>query len=323
MIRTYKKPEEYQISVKDQLLTLTLPPKTCLTKSSAEIMQDGSTLVTLEYDGTGMTKNNVGILDVVLPSSYGLYWPSGGYDQDWNGVDNAVIQAKIDNNYNLMEVDVDYTFKGIVIEYVLLEGKTTFKFTDTVFQGNEQEKTKKEKADVAGVWLEQDSDDPIVLTFKEDGSFEYYASVSHANDYYSQYSVEEDRLTLNLPAPDNSCVVPVPYIVSSLDSERISLKIDFENITVDTSPLCGVEESLEGEYKRLSLTDAQLETARQRLNVPADIEVQFRQGTPQYWDAGERWLVYVGVYDDDSFLAGASFDPFEMEMYTDVYMYSE
>ena len=108
-----------------------------------------------------------------------------------------------------------------------------------------------------------------------------------------------------------------------MDSNRISLKIDFENVTVDTSPLCGMEQSLEGEYKRLSLTDAQLETARQRLNVPADIAVQFTQGTPQYWDAGELWLVYVGIYDDDSFLAGASFDPFEMEMYTDVYMYSE
>lgn len=37
MIRTYKKPEEYQISTKEQLLTLTLPPQTCLTKSSAEM----------------------------------------------------------------------------------------------------------------------------------------------------------------------------------------------------------------------------------------------------------------------------------------------
>ena len=111
-------------------------------------------------------------------------------------------------------------------------------------------------------------------------------------------------------------------IISSIDSNIISLKIDPESITADTSPLCGAEEILEGEYKRLNLTDTQLEEARQRLNVPSDIEVQFTQETPQYWYAGARWLVYVGVYADGKFLAGASFDPLNMEMCTDIYTYS-
>ena len=101
-------------------------------------------------------------------------------------------------------------------------------------------------------------------------------------------------------------------IISSIDSNIISLKIDPESITADTSPLCGAEEILEGEYKRLNLTDTQLEEARQRLNVPSDID----------WYAGARWLVYVGVYADGKFLAGASFDPLNMEMCTDIYTYS-
>ena len=38
-----------------------------------------------------------------------------------------------------------------------------------------------------GIWLQLDSDDPVVLTLKEDMTMQYYNSVSYENVYNSTF----------------------------------------------------------------------------------------------------------------------------------------
>ena len=84
-----------------------------------------------------------------------------------------------------------------------------------------------------------------------------------------------------------------------------------------------METQIAGRYRRLDLTEKQLETASKNLKVPEDLQTEITQNTPYYWSAGERWLVSVKIYAGGEFVAGASFDPFTMEMCTDIYIYSE
>lgn len=177
-------------------------------------------------------------------------------------------------------------------------------------------------ADPAGIWLQQDSSDPMLLNLGEDGTVEYYASFSRENDYTSQYIVNGKMMTLNLVSADNSGVIPVLYDIADLSDTEMTLTLDLANSNGNMEALYGMEKLMEGRYRRLNLTEKQLKAAREILKVPENLQAEITQNVPYYWSAGERWLVYVKITVNGEFAAGASFDPLTMEMCTDIYRYS-
>lgn len=47
------------------------------------------------------------------------------------------------------------------------------------------------RKDLEGSWLQTDSEDPMLLILRSDGSMEYYNTVSRSNEYSSKYSQKE------------------------------------------------------------------------------------------------------------------------------------
>ena len=54
------------------------------------------------------------------------------------------------------------------------------------------------RKDLEGSWLQTDSEDPMLLILRSDGSMEYYNTVSRSNEYSSKYSQKGGSLCLNL-----------------------------------------------------------------------------------------------------------------------------
>lgn len=72
-----------------------------------------------------------------------------------------------------------------------------------------------------------------------------------------------------------------------------------------------------------SFTEEQLDTIRQMLRIPENLDTTVTQSAPSYWDAGERWLIQVTFYNSEGvMIAGAAFDQQTMEMCRNIYMYS-
>lgn len=324
--KTYTKPVSGQYTLQDPLLTLNMPLAAYITEMSAADQEDGSVRLTLDFDGSKMNAFTCGILNTVLPDGFRIYWSPNEAYADQDGILSARIEAEIDAFYNLKEIKVTYSLNGGIQDFTRLDGVTTITLCDIVpGEGSgEAASNPTETADAspAGIWLQQDSADPIFLNLGEDGSLEYYASFSRANDYASQYTVSGERVTLNLVAMDNSGVIPVSYDITGLDDSEMTLSLNADPAD-SREALYGMETQIAGRYRRLDLTEKQLETASKNLKVPEDLQTEITQNTPYYWSAGERWLVSVKIYAGGEFVAGASFDPFTMEMCTDIYIYSE
>ncbi len=176
-----------------------------------------------------------------------------------------------------------------------------------------------------GTWLQLDSDDPVVLTLKEDRTLQYYNSISYENVYNSTFEWNKG-LQLNLLGLATLDMVPVPYrieIDETKNPSQMTLAIDSTQSLPDTTKLYGMEKVLEGTYERLSFSNEQLEAIKSSLGVPGGIEVEIIQNVPYYWEAGERWLTQVDIYDkNNQYLAGAAFDSKTMEICKNIYMYA-
>lgn len=176
-----------------------------------------------------------------------------------------------------------------------------------------------------GSWLQLDSDDPVVLTLKEDMTLQYYNSISYENVYNSTFEWN-NGLYLNLLNITDMNVTSVPYQVEVNETKnplQMILTVDNTEDFPDTTQLYGMEKILEGTYERISFSNEQLEAIKTKLGVPADMEVHIIQNPPYFWDAGQCWLVQVDIYDkNNQYLAGAAFDSKTMEMCKDIYMYA-
>lgn len=155
---------------------------------------------------------------------------------------------------------------------------------------------------------------------------QYYATLSHESDYSGTYDWKESVLSMNLVNLDNSGTTSVPYLVDYTDNEdgtAFTLAIDTKNNTESVDALYGMEEILEGSYKRLSLSDEQLTDVETQLGVPEDIETSVEQAPPQYWSSGQCWIVTVNIYDtDNTVIASAGVDPLTNELCRDILQYS-
>lgn len=176
-----------------------------------------------------------------------------------------------------------------------------------------------------GSWLQLDSDDPVVLTLKEDMTLQYYNSISYENVYNSTFEWN-NGLYLNLLNITDMNATSVPYQVEVNETKnplQMILTVDNTEDFPDTTQLYGMEKILEGTYERISFSNEQLEAIKTKLGVPADMEVHIIQNPPYFWDAGQCWLVQVDIYDkNNQYLAGAAFDSKTMEMCKDIYMYA-
>lgn len=106
---------------------------------------------------------------------------------------------------------------------------------------------------LVGNWLQTDSNDPMMLTLGNDGSIQYYATVSNENEYTSTFSWD-GTLWLNLVRIDNYSTISVPYQVSLNQEEnsiQMTLSLDKEKSNEDVAPLYGMESILEGTYQKI------------------------------------------------------------------------
>lgn len=323
MTKHYTSPYNADYTVSESPIDLTMPFVAHISASSVEYQEDNTAVITLQYDGSLMNKYTCGMISGVLPDGYRIYWSPNEEYADMDGIISATIQAKVDENYNPVSIEVSYALNGAVQDIARMEGTTTFTFSnivrsDTAASSPEAE----EKVDVTGVWLQTDKQDPMFLSLDENGTLKYYASFSRESDYKSKYTIEGNTLWLNLVALDVSDVVSVPYTVSPSGDDEITLTADTQNIEGDIALLDGMEKLMEGNYRRLSFTQEQLETAKELLGVPKNANTEVTQEEPYYWSAGECWVVCVGVYENGEYVAGANFNPWTMEMCNSIYMYA-
>lgn len=176
-----------------------------------------------------------------------------------------------------------------------------------------------------GSWIQLDSDDPVVLTLNDDMTMQYYNSVSYENVYNSTFE-RNQGLQLNLLSLTNMNIISVPYRIEMNEAKnppQMILTIDNAQVLPDTTQLYGMEKILEGTYEKISFSKESLETIKINLGVPEDMDVGITQSPPYYWDAGQRWLVQVDIYDkNNQYLAGAAFDAKTTEICKNIYMYS-
>ena len=177
------------------------------------------------------------------------------------------------------------------------------------------------RKDLEGSWLQTDSEDPMLLILRSDGSMEYYNTVSRSNEYSSKYSQKGGSLCLNLVNLDISGVTEVPY-KAEVSEDRKSLTLSLSDPAEEYSKLYGMEKNLEGTYQRLSFTQEELDTIKADLGVPDDLEVTVTQSEPYYWSAGGCWLVSVDIKQGEQWVAGASINPMTMEAVRDILRYS-
>lgn len=204
-----------------------------------------------------------------------------------------------------------------------VNGEAAFLAENTNENSNENSEEANDK--LYGIWLQLDSDDPVVLTLKEDMTMQYYNSVSYENVYNSTFEWN-NGLYLNLLNITDMNATSVPYQVEVNETKnplQMILTVDNTEDFPDTTQLYGMEKILEGTYERISFSNEQLEAIKTKLGVPADMEVHIIQNPPYFWDAGQCWLVQVDIYDkNNQYLAGAAFDSKTMEICKNIYMYA-
>ena len=70
-------------------------------------------------------------------------------------------------------------------------------------------------------------------------------------------------------------------------------------------------------------SEEQIAALKKSLGVPDEIIVSCEAGEPFYWEAGGRWLVSMGLYDENGiFLAGAEIDPDTLELEREIAPYN-
>lgn len=70
-------------------------------------------------------------------------------------------------------------------------------------------------------------------------------------------------------------------------------------------------------------SEEQIAALKKSLGVPDEITVSCEAGEPFYWEAGGRWLVSMGLYDENgTFLAGAEIDPDTLELEREIAPYN-
>ena len=75
--------------------------------------------------------------------------------------------------------------------------------------------------------------------------------------------------------------------------------------------------------QEIPVSDEDLQEIAASLGVPEDVNVEVTvSGDPYYWDAGQRWLVNVEVYQDGNFVAGAAVDRDTKEPIRNIYNYN-
>ena len=93
--------------------------------------------------------------------------------------------------------------------------------------------------------------------------------------------------------------------------------VDIDGLVAEAAGNTGEDENSVG------FSDEDLQEIAAALGVPEDVNaVVTVSGDPYYWDAGQRWLVNVEVYQDGKFVAGASVDRDTKEPIRDIYTYN-
>ncbi len=294
-----------------EYLDLRLPEEEYVTASSFVRDEEGNSIYRLWLDTAALNRENSRILLHVLDyTDYFIDWTnadgSGGFDQ-------VSLQVELDSEGNLTKIYVDYVVNASVELPFQGTGTTLFRF---------EESTAPDLASGNGWWLQQDVSNPYLLICQADGSLTYYATVTQAETYYSSYSQEGDTVWLNLVNLDVSGVTPVAYRITAEEENVVTLTLEAASDPEERALLYGIEELLAGSYRLLWFTQEQLQEIRTRLQVPEDAQVEITQGDPYYWQAGERWLISVGVYENGDYVAGAAFDPVTQEMCTNIFIYS-
>lgn len=106
---------------------------------------------------------------------------------------------------------------------------------------------------LVGKWIQTDSNDPIMLTLDDDGSIQYYATISDSNEYTSTFKWD-GTLWLNLVNIDNSGTTLVPYQVSMFSeggTVQMILHLEKNEQTENYTPLYNMEKILEGTYQKI------------------------------------------------------------------------
>lgn len=120
--------------------------------------------------------------------------------------------------------------------------------------------------------------------------------------------------------------------ITSLSSANTSIQnnsVDQNNITQSTNELFQQENTTEVDNDNYNneledtLTDEQYEDIKKKLGVPDDITI-IETGTPYYWEAGNRTILDVIFFDNNSnCVAYACVDAKTGELVKDIYRYSE
>ena len=93
--------------------------------------------------------------------------------------------------------------------------------------------------------------------------------------------------------------------------------VDIDELVAETAGNTGEDENSVG------FSDEDLQGIAASLGVPEDVNVEVTvSGDPYYWDAGQRWLVNVEVYQDGNFVAGAAVDRDTKEPIRNIYNYN-
>ncbi len=183
-----------------------------------------------------------------------------------------------------------------------------------------------EYINVAGCWLQTAEGDPFMITFNDDNTMDYRLVLSENTVFFTEFSLQPDYITIDMVNTNNEeGTTPVVYkldLNEEQESPILTLTLDRERSSDDLSALYGWETVLEGPYRYLNLTSDQVETVREALGVPDDMEVTMVQRTPEYWDGGQRWLVDIEFYDGTTLIAAAAVDPQTTEPCRDIIRYS-
>ena len=93
--------------------------------------------------------------------------------------------------------------------------------------------------------------------------------------------------------------------------------MDIDGLAAEAAGNTGEDENSVG------FSDEDLQEIAASLGVPEDVNVEVTvSGDPYYWDAGQRWLVNVEVYQDGNFVAGAAVDRDTKEPIRNIYNYN-
>lgn len=277
---------------------------------SAYVFGDDNTVYLCGYNGPdfiAINRSGKTVHEIEEFSDGNIFWPMKiKYNKNDNTVtitfEGSVYQSIGDMRAVIDLSDYSYTVEGVEINKDDISSKG-----DTLY----------------GSWLQMDLDDPILLTLNDDGTFQYYSSISQS-DIYSGTFRSENNLWLDLLSKGDNHVITVPYqieIQEEMNSIQMTLVLDKNQLQEDTTELYGMDSILEGKYKLLSFTETQLESIKTSLGVPADADVVITQDQPYYWASGERWLTQVNIYMNNQYVAGAAVDPDTLEMCKDIYMY--